>query len=258
MPSGFHLRKWYFDLVAEDGTTWIGYAGEVGTRAWHFRFSSSFVPHLEPDAKTSLTCAEPSRAGDQLSWTSEPLGCRYSISPDCPSVEKKLYSSDEGSVRWTCAIPSGAATLDVHGLVLLGRGYVELLEMTLPPWDLPLQDLHWGRFSGRGSIVWIRWAGPQPVEIALVNGEDVLPRKIDRDGVALADGSRLSLHDPAVLRDAQIARTLHAIGPIHRLLPHSLMSSHEMKWRSRGVIEKDGAVIDEGWVIHEHVTFAAD
>jgi|SRR5437588_3507654 len=78
----------------------------------------------------------------------------------------------EGAIEWHCVHPRARTTVDLgDGVVIQGLGYVERLEMTVAPWNLPLEGLRWGRFlSDSGSVVWIDWQGEYVRKIVLENG----------------------------------------------------------------------------------------
>jgi hypothetical protein len=126
-----------------------------------------------------------------------------------------------------------------------GLGYVERLRLTLPPWELPIRELRWGRIlSAAGSATWIDWRGPSPLRLALRDGRRVTAGAVG-DRVVDAGGP-VRLAPVATLRDARLSRTLPLA--LRRALPRAGLGLEETKWLSRGTLE--GA---PGLAIHEVV-----
>lgn len=250
------VRKWYLDCVADDGTVWIGYWGEARFAAFRVRFASSLV-HAGGHTRTTAvvrSVPEPRLEDGRLTWSAFPVGAGVEMIPRVRGVEKELYPS----VVWRCVVPSADAVVKLPGQTIRGRGYAEVLEMSVAPWRLPIDQLRWGRALGeRTSLVWIQWTGGFPLNVVLRDGVFEEASKIADDGV-LAGGMELSISQPAVLREERLAHTLAALKPLAWLFPKSLTAAMEHKWRGRGTFRASNGPIDEGWVIHELVEFAAD
>jgi hypothetical protein len=207
----------------------------------------------------------PERSGDEVRWESAALEVSLLSRALGPAVEEKLLDGPEGSLVWSCRQPlarvelSGAATIS-------GHGYVEELDLTVPPWSLPIDTLRWGRFASEAGVglVWIEWRGEDPRALAFrVTGgrcERVEARAIGDEEVLLSSGrlkmsSMSDRSDRVVLRRDALGGLLPE-GPLaarlRRALPSRLLQARETKWRSRAVYrEADRAVA--GWAIHETV-----
>jgi hypothetical protein len=145
------------------------------------------------------------------------------------------------------------------GRTLRGRGYAEVLEMTVAPWSLPMRQLRWGRaISARQSLVWIQWLGGRDLQVVVRNGLPAAAVEIGEGEVRLDDGTRLVLSEPTALREDRLGNTLAPLRAIAPLLPRVFTSTLERKWRSRGTFLTPDRPNEEGWVIHELLTFAAD
>ena len=251
------LRKWYVDCVAADGAAWIGYWGRLRWGPLRVSFVSSLVH--EGDETTTATRvragAEPHHDADALRWSAPSLGVELELAPRVSGIEKELH---EG-VTWRCVAPCGDAVVRLPGRTIRGRGYAEVLEMSVPPWRLPIRTLRWGRVLGaRTSLVWIQWSGANPLQVVARDGAFVEAASIDDDTVRLADGTHVTMSERSAIREAPLAETLRPLRAVTPLLPRSLTGSVEQKWRSRGTIAAPERPTDEGWAIHELLTFAAD
>jgi hypothetical protein len=224
-------------------------------------FASSFLfADGRATTATSLsTGLEPLLDEGGLTWVSPSLGLEARLTPRCSGAESQLYDG----VKWRCVMPSADAIVQLPDRTIRGRGYGELLEITIAPWRLPIRELYWGRATcGATSLVWIRWSGAHPLQQAWRNGMAVAATEVEDDRVLLAGGMRLEMSERVVLREERLAETLKplrslaAIGA-RALGVRALNDAIERKWRSRGILFDGDRRIDEGWVIHERVEFAA-
>lgn len=193
----------------------------------------------------------PQVANGSLTWSSR--GIRAELTARSHAEEIRLHDS----VTWRCVMPSADARVELPDRTLCGVGYAEVLEMSVAPWQLPIRELYWGRATCNDtSLVWIRWSGEQPLTVVLRDGVSVAASAVEDDEVRLADGTRIEMSERAVLREETLANVLRPLRGIASLLPRSLTGAMERKWRSRGTVFAGERRIDEGWVIHERVTFA--
>ena len=135
-----------------------------------------------------------------------------------------------------------------------GLGYVERLEMTIAPWELPLRTLRWGRFgSACDSVVWIDWRGEFRRSLAYVNGRPARAKSVEDGCVEFEDGSRLVMGPPLVLRQGPLGATALSAIPHLGSTPARVLRVTESKWRSPARFEPAGRSAVEGWAIHEKV-----
>jgi hypothetical protein len=168
-----------------------------------------------------------------------------------------LLTSNEGSIEWDCLMPRARAQIILRqeGAVE-GFGYVERLDLTLRPWQLPIRELRWGRFlSDQTGVVWIEWRGPRPLVLLSVNGSEMDRAKVE-DTVVKWGGSRLELAPGSVLREGPLGRYALARVPLLTLLaPRAIREIHESKQLRRGVLVGENGSSETGWVIDEVVRF---
>jgi hypothetical protein len=234
LTAMFHLSKWYLDCVTEDGRVFVAYSARL---RWH-ALSLDYTTVLG-GASSLKPCPAPECSGDRIEWRAPKVGVEGSwLALEAPVCET-LYDAD-GTVEWSCLLPRGSAQVRVGSERLRGLGYVERLDMTVPPWRLPIDELHWGRLlTAAGSVVWIDWRGAHSKRLVLRNGAAAEPELL----------TRLELGRGLVLRDGALGRTALSIIPkVERLFPWRILHVRETKWRSRGLL--DGV---SGWAIHEEV-----
>jgi hypothetical protein len=137
-------------------------------------------------------------------------------------------------------------------------GYVEKLELRIPPWHLPITELRWGRFlTETDAMVWIDWKGSSPLSLLFINGSEAVNCSItDTKILGADDASLLELSEGRILRNGPLLTTaLSSIPGIGIVFPERILRANECKWKSRGRMTCNGNAMTTGWAIHELVTF---
>lgn len=252
---GFLLDKYYFDAVTPDGACHIGYAARMKWAGLCFSYHGGIWMDPAGEVRTRdryLHCPQPRRSGAKVEWSTilgegswegvTRTGCIDLLEG---STDVCWEPIQEMAVARIAGGPFGPLT---------GLGYTERSRLTIPPWRLPIRVLHWGRFHGeRNSLVWIRWEGPRPLAICLMNGQGKDHPHIDRDGIAV-EGASLRFLERRVIRDATLHESLfgRARWPF-MVFPGSALAIHEQKFLSRAVLASANGVTEEGWALHEIV-----
>jgi hypothetical protein len=249
------LHKWYFDCATDEGEAVIAYVGRVA-------LGRLTVPYFELLAIGPGGCrrwrrlsSRPavSRDGETLELAAPALGVRGRWAGAGAALDVRLHGAPEGEIRWRCHQPGGTCELMLpDGRRVVGSGYAEELETSLPPWALPFRELRWGRFGGSGrSVVWIDWRGGREARWLFVDGAPVEGRRVETTAVEWGGGC-LEIEPGVVVREAALGRTL--AGPLAPLLPSRVRDVRETKWlcpaRLHGGREASPV---RGWVIHEVV-----
>jgi hypothetical protein len=173
-------------------------------------------------------------------------------------VSATLLEDDSGRLQWDCLLPSAAATVRVGDETLEGRGYVERLTLTRPPWSLPLRTLRWGRFASPShALAWISWEGGLPRRWAWLDGVAQPDALIDDAGVSgLPGGGRLTLQPVRELCDRRALQVLSRRLPALEAIPLGpLRDLREAKRLDRAKLRLASGAEDEGWAIHEVVAW---
>ena len=250
----FSLRKWYLDCVSKSGDLCIAYRAELKLGAAELLASGVLRFDDRGGVRTRWTgrsCPEP--AGDEvLTWEAPALGVTARFERLDPPCEATLLDGPEGTVRWSCLHPRAEVEMWLAGEQLRGAGYAEILELTVPPWKLPIDELRWGRLlTPSHGLVWIEWQGSHPQRLVLLDGRAV-PGELEEEGLR-AGPSRARLREPRVLRSGRIGEIVLAVAPaLEQIVPGRVLGLAEAKWLSRGAL-RVGSSEEEGWAIHELV-----
>jgi hypothetical protein len=242
------------DCIDDAGDTAILYCAEM---RWH-SFDLNYCGLVSRSGEATLSRSSLGRfrvdADDQRIGVELPaLKVAGEWNADSAPVQQTVYEDSAGYVHWNCMQPRSLARIRMGDRELVGLGYAECLTLTLPPWQLPMRELRWGRFvSAQDSLVWIDWRGPYSTSFAFHNERKLAIQGISESEFA-ADGATLRMQDATPIRTGRLRETiLPGVPALGKIFPHSIFNIEERKWRSRGVLDA-GDHRAEGWVIHEEV-----
>jgi hypothetical protein len=256
---GFDFAKWYLDCVDDHGRATIAYWTSLRYRglsvAWHS------VAVYEPDgtvARRSSTtrCDPPEHRDHGIRWRAPALGVGITCESRQSIAPIRLLERGAESVEWQCHAPSACVHVSIDDREMRGRGYVERLAMSYPPWRLPIQELRWGRWTdaaGARSLVWIDWRGPEPRSWVFADGARIAATVAD---VAVtADGMTLELPPGRVLERSTLGSYLDTIPLLPGLVPASLHALGQTRWLTTAILSGPDQAPLSGWAVHEVVRF---
>jgi hypothetical protein len=250
----FHLEKWYVDVVDPTGRALVGYSSTLRWAGLEVRHASLLLsePGRAARAQTTLRrVTAPEAEGDAIAWSLPLLGLEGRWSRHCASLSAELFSTARGAVVWTCHAPRAAARVRLGGVRLEGTGYVEQLRLTLAPWRLPIEALHWGRaIADSCAVIWIDWRGADHSRrLVAVDDSVAQGAELTDDGVTWAGTSLVRLGTRRTLREGtlggSVATSLPAV--LRRRLPARLLEVHEHKWVGQASIR--GAPANAIWEV---------
>jgi len=257
----FLLHKWYLDVVTDQGAAAIFYAARLQWGPVRTRYASALyaAPGDAPREQATRRQIEwPREDNDILTWHSRPLGVLGRWRRDAAPIERVLADDPAAAIHWTCHMPRARVSVQAGDASLEGLGYVESLRLTVPPWKLPFRTLRWGRHvSSRHSVVWIEWTGAEARRWVWLDGVLQPAATLADAGLSgLEGGSALRLEPCRGLRDSPVLSTIGGPLPVlARRLAGPLGRMHESKRLARSAIVSNGRQLDQGWTVHEEVTW---
>ena len=257
--NNFQLRKWYADCITDSGDTVIAYFAFARWSKISLYYSCvlRLLGDQPPCAQYSVRrSAEPVFDGATLHWKSPAFRFEGIWKTIDPSHSETVFSSERGTVEWNCFQPRADVGVCFGENQLRGLGYSEQLVMTIPPWEIPIQHLLWGRFlSDMDSLVWMDWRGPFSKRVLLHNGARLIGGEVTHERIILEAGQELTFSGSVVLRQGALgSAALQKIPGAKRLLPRQILGVQETKWRSRAQLSKSTG-LSRGWAIHESVVW---
>lgn len=257
----FALRKWYMDGTDQVGRSFIGYWSSLSWRGLSVVWQSiaTYAPGARPTRRWSVHKSRPpSRHGSSLLWESPPIAASVEMESSRPRIQQQLWRDDAtcAAVDWYCEAPVAVMRARLDEKVFQGVGYAERIELTVPPWRLPIDELRWGRWcdeTATRSVVWIEWRGPEPRRWVFLDGALV---EASVSEVMVSGASfHLKLTEPVGLEHRSLADALVGLTPVLNVLPQSVRDMQERKWFSNGLLVADDGLSASGHAIHEVVVF---
>jgi hypothetical protein len=244
------------DCVNTRGEAVIGYWAELRWRGLTVHYASTMLyrggnllehSSMRPGPSPKLT-------DGLLEWSSDTLNMRGTWHGGAdPQPSRLLYGQGARRLEWQVIHPMAETNVHLDGRRISGRGYSERLILTVAPWELPIDELRWGRahFPGR-SFIWIDWTGPNPLRLVLADHEENGQAQVSDTLVSTAR-ARILLSDRRVLRQGPVCGTSVGFIPgVRQALSKAGLLIDECKWLSAATLEEDGATLS-GEAIHEVV-----
>lgn len=248
------------DAADNTGNALVGYAAKLqwkGINLYYngFTFLNSDVATEVLKRNTFRQQSLPETKDNIVTWSCMQAKGSWQLIDN--TITEKLYESEDGELNWTCLFPKASADIQIGEKTLeKSLGYVEKIHITIPPWKLPIAQLHWGRFLSQDhTLIWIRWIGPVPKTIVYLNGQKITDASITETGVTFQN-YRLELTGSRTLRKGTLLSTVFSNFPsLLKLFPKSVLSLRENKWLSEGLLKQNGSDVSTGKVIHEFVVW---
>jgi hypothetical protein len=260
----FQLSKWFLDYTSDDGNAMIFYAAEM---RWH-RFTARYTSWMNHSPVTGTQCSTrftsvkmPLSEDNVITWSDSKFGVSGTwISAEKP-VSARLFESGEGFLDWNCFQPKSIVRLAIGNKVMEGLGYAEQLVLTAMPWNIPMDELRWGRYvSAKNSLVWIELREKERKQWLWLNGDKTDNGIIEDDRIEVPEKLMLNLDRHFIMESekkisAVTGKMIRYFPGFSRIMPVKFLLADETKWLSHGKLQFKGQHPDNGMVIHELVNF---
>ena len=255
-PGGFAFTKWYFDCLDREGRLAICYWTLLQWRRLRIAWSGVTLCAPGERARTRssvVPCPGPVTAGALTQWSCRRLRCDVELSGGTgPMASQQLASG----LVWSCVAPAANAIVRGDDTRMHGTGYAERIELSVPPWQLGIERLRWGRWIGDGatrSVVWIEWNDSPQQRWVFLDGTRVAAAGVSEDTVS-AGAATLHLGDPTVMIDRRLGATVRKVPALRAVAPRWLLAGHEQRRTRTGTL-RDGAAVTHGTIVDELVDF---
>lgn len=263
--KNFSLNKWYLDCVTKHGDCFIFYVVRLGWRGWNIDYSACLIK--ETSKKTIykskiIGVRQPKERNNQIKWGDIQFEVNGRWNNKSEEIAETLFEDETGALHWHCFQPESKVQLKFKDELLRGIGYAERLNLDTLPWNIPMDELRWGRFhSEKYTVVWIEYKKENTRQWVWVNGIRSFDWEItDHYLVNATNELLLELTNTITLEAEQ--KILNVLRGLFRFLPgfsgvipFHFLTAEEQKWLSRGRFKAKGE-LSEGWSIHELVNFS--
>lgn len=254
------MEKFYLDVVCADGSGCIGYATKLAGVGLPLSPAALLMWGAEenepPTQVRTLRGKLPALVDGTWQWDCPRLAVSGTWRSQTPPIGQSLWSDASGAVSWENFAPRAEVTLRVGDRQFQGLGYAERMQVTIAPWHLPIDSLHWGRFvSAETSVVWIAWEHDTQRNWLWHDGQPRELHAVSPDAVTW-HGGRIDFTARRTLRSGRLDETVfHRWPRVARWLPAQIRAYEETKWCSRATLRATDGTPTDGWAIHEFVRF---
>jgi hypothetical protein len=250
----FRLEKWYCD-VTDSNRGFIGYGAQLQWKSIQINYLGYLFLNGKgkvTDKNVFVNTSLPDISNQDLKWHNSAF--RLDMKRIDFGFDQILLKEGSKEISWDCVFPKAIAQLRIGSESLSGFGYVERINLSYLPWNLPIQQLIWGRFlSDDFTLILIKWIGPIPKGFVYFNGIKIPEVAINEFQISFSDYT-LMLLNPIELRAGTLLSSVFSKVPwISGMFPKSIMQLAERKWLSDGVLKKNGLEMAKGKSIHELV-----
>jgi hypothetical protein len=257
--SPFKLEKLYLDCIDDSGNCFIIYHARLGM--WFFRFHYSRIIFSDSADKAIEWYSLRRIMKPDISELIKVENRFLKVSGEWKAVHKSLpaliFRDDSGQeLIWDCHHPLTMTQIEFGGNKYAGIGYGETLTLNIKPWNLPVDELRWGRFnSDQDNVTWINWKGPHPLNLLYFNGKEYNDAIVDKDdGISFSDGNiRLVFGKISVVTDGRLSGLFSSAPWMKALFPKRILNVNEVKYKSRTTLLINFELKSIGWSLFENV-----
>jgi hypothetical protein len=257
----FKIEKLYLDCIDDSGNCFIIYRAKLD-----FSFLSIFYSGLIFSDSSGFTYekstfrkSERPLINDSLYMNLKTFKINGSWERSDAPIAISLYKDNQNhELIWNCHHPKSRTEIKYNGKIYKGFGYAESLSLTIKPWNLPIDELRWGRFlSDTCTIIWINWVGKYPVNRIFLNGVEYNDA-IFKDGIISFSDEiyQLKFSEILTIREGKLLNLFPAISFLKLLFNRRILDTVEIKYKAKTIFSKNGVRLSKGWSLYEIVTWA--
>ncbi|MCX6232668.1 MAG: hypothetical protein NTZ33_14115 [Bacteroidetes bacterium] len=257
--TNFKLDKLYLDCIDKDGNCFIVYWANLKFSFLKISYSGLIFSDVNCVSveKSSLRKIPEPLINDKLQFNNPKLQLKGNWEKIDTPVSLLLYTDPSGKeLYWNCHHPKTLTNIIYKDKQYEGLGYAETLSLHFKPWQLPIDELRWGRYlSEKNTIIWINWKGKYPLNKIICNGviyEDAVfeQQKICFDKAQ----SILFFEELCLLRKGKLSNILAKMPWLKLIFKSRMLNTIEIKYKARTSLIIDLNPVDKGWSLFEIVS----
>jgi len=254
------MDKTYLDCIDNDGNCFIIYWAKIEFSVLKINYSGLIfsdsngrISEKSSFAKINRPCID-----DNLRIDYSHLCINGNWEKLTPGILSLLYRDRQGNeLFWNCHHPKTQTRIKYRNRIYTGLGYAETLHLPIKPWQLPIDELRWGRFlSEKTTIIWIQWKDRYYLNKLYFNGalfEDAL---FEETQIVFNNGKyRLFFEQPSVIRKGKLSGVIARMPWLKMFFNSKILKTIELKYKSPSSFFVDSILYDKGWSLYEIVTW---
>jgi len=258
--SNFNVAKTYFDCIDDEGNCFIIYWARLEFSIIKINYSGLIFSNAKGKIaeKSSLIKFNRPVIFDNLIMNNPHLQIKGYWKRIDPAVSSLLYQDCKGNeLFWNCHHPKTQTSIEYKNKIYSGFGYAETLLLPIKPWQLPIDELRWGRFlSEKTTILWINWKDQHCLNKLYLNGTLFEDAMFEETKIVFGKGKyRLVFEQPMVIRKAKLSGVIAKMPWLKILFNSKILNTVELKYKSRSSFIVDSLTNEKGWSLYEIVTW---
>ncbi len=176
---------------------------------------------------------------------------------DDPIIRSLYKDSENNELIWSCHHPKALTEIIYNGNIYKGFGYAETLYSRIKPWNLPIDELKWGRFlSDTHTLIWIYWKGKHPLNKIFFNNIEYNDAVIENDTVIFGDGIyQLNFSEIQLIRKGNLSGLFSKMALAKIFFNRRILNTLEIKYKAKTTLSKNSIFLSDGWSLFEIVTW---
>jgi hypothetical protein len=176
---------------------------------------------------------------------------------DDPIIRSLYKDSENNELIWNCHHPKALSEIIYNGKAYKGFGYAETLFSSIKPWNLPIDELRWGRFlSDSYTLIWIYWKGKYPVNKMFFNNIEYNDAAYKNDFIIFGNGTfQLKFSEIQVIRQGKLSGLFSKMKFLKLLFNHRILNTVEIKYKAKTTLSKNSIALANNWSLFEIVTW---
>jgi len=256
----FNLEKFYFDCIDDVGNCFVIYWAYLEIYCLKFHYSGMIFSDCNNviTKKSTFKKAPKPLINKILSIDNSLMQIKGNWNrTDNPILLSLFKDGTNRELLWECHHPKALAEIEYYNKIFKGLGYAERLSLPIKPWNLPFQELRWGRFlSDDYTIIWIHWKGEKPLNKLFCNGTEYDDAIFLVDRVIFNKGRYvLFFKDISTLRSGIISNILSKPHILKTILNRCILNGNEIKCKAKTTLSRDDEIVAYGWSLYETVTW---
>jgi hypothetical protein len=256
--KSFKLEKLYLDCIDDQGNCFIIYWAKA--EFFFIRFGYSGLIFCDADGNTIEKSVfgrtlKPS-IGESINFSNKTLKVEATLRRTDNTIFSSLYKDKNNKILdWNCHHPKAITEISLDGKTYKGSGYAETLLTTVKPWNLPIDELRWGRYlSDSTTVIWINWKGKHTLNKIFLNGIEYNDAVFENDKITFCNGScQLKFLGVQVIRKNRLSGIFLKVPLLRMFLKKSILNTLEIKYKAKTEFSKNSVELSTGWSLYEVV-----
>jgi hypothetical protein len=173
-------------------------------------------------------------------------------------INRSLYKESENNeLIWDCHHPKALTEIAYNGNTYKGFGYAETLFSSVKPWNLPIDELRWGRFlSDSYTLIWIYWKGTYPLNRIFFNGTEYNDAIFENNNITFGDSNyQLKFSMIQLIREGKLSGLFSKMAHSKIFFNRRILNTLEIKYKARATLSKNSDYLSNSWSLFEIVTW---